>query len=301
MGAVDGRIAAGNRLFTSSLKAYVPAVLRQWWTYAGLAVAAVGYVVDVAAGLQVPSLMWIAVILACLTVAQFRAYHDIRLKLAEFDIPRLPQWALWAHNANADGAWLTLLLVGDAPKEALDTGILEELVTYVADHFTLSRSALRVETFADFLRIKHPNTDGVPEFLLQLSVGDQGIIGVQWRTNADPVPLGWILRQLDLAMRFSLLSINDRVVRRSRGRTYSVSFSNWPEGGIDAQPLVSATRLSQNYVRGTRVFRRFILTKDDPDGWNALRKFAAAILGDAGYTRFEEALLSLPRKSVTTN
>ena len=281
-----------------TLRSYLPAVLRQWWTYAGIAAGVVGYILDLIAGLKIPFAVWIGVFLGCLIVAQFLAYQQIHQRLLAFEAPRLPQWALLAHNANADGAWLTLLVVGDSPKKPLNTAIFAQLVSATVDQFGLDRGAIRVETFSGFLRIKFPNVDTTPEFLLQLGTDSRGIIGLQWRTTADPIPLAWILHHLDIAMHFTLSDAGQLVVRRPGKRKYSVSLSNWPQGGVSIEALLQARRLSDNYVRGSRVYREFTLTKSDSDGWSAICQFAAAVLGDSGYVEFEAALAALSRDSL---
>jgi hypothetical protein len=56
--------------------------------------------------------------------------------------------------------------------------------------------------------------------------------------------------------------------------------------------------LSENYVHGSRVFRQFVLAKQDPDGWAAIRQFAAAVLGDSGFVGFESALAAVSVESI---
>jgi hypothetical protein len=46
-------------MIRSSLRTYLPAVLRQWWTYAGIGTGIVGYIVDLFADLKIPIVVWI--------------------------------------------------------------------------------------------------------------------------------------------------------------------------------------------------------------------------------------------------
>ncbi len=285
-------------MIRSSLRSYVPAVLRQWWTYVGLGASVIGYIVDLATGLTVPPVAWIGIFGGCLIVAQFRTYQEVHQRLLAYEGPRLPQWALWAHNANADGAWLTLLAVGDLPKEAFNTGIYDQLIGAAVKTFGLDRGDLRIEAFSNFLRIKSPNVDGTPEFLLQLGTDARGIVGVQWRTTADPVPLAWVVQCLNLAIRFVLSDSVARVVRLLWKGKYSVSLSNCPQNGVSIEPPISARRLSDNYVRGVRVYREFTFRRDDSDGWLAILEFAGATLSDSGYVGFESGLAQLTKPSV---
>jgi hypothetical protein len=189
-------------MIRSSLRSYLRAVLRQWWTYAGLGAGLIGYAVDLAIGLSIPPVAWIGIFVGCLIVAQFRAYQQVHERLLAYEGQRLPQWALWAHNANADGTWLTLLAIGNIPREHFNTSSYDELISAAVADFGLDRANLRVEAFSKFLRIKSPDVDSTPEFLLQLGTDSRGIIGVQWRTTADPVPLAWIIHRLNLAIIF---------------------------------------------------------------------------------------------------
>lgn len=77
-------------------------------------------------------------------------------------------------NANADGAWLTLLVVSRPPKEPLGTIEFEELANAAARHFEFDPDSLGVELFNSFLRLKFPKTDATPEFQMQIGTDKFG-------------------------------------------------------------------------------------------------------------------------------
>jgi hypothetical protein len=281
-----------------SLRTYLAAVLRQWWTYAGIAAGIIGYGLDVFTDLKLPVTVWIALFAGCLVIAQYLAYHDVHTKLAAVNAKPLPQWAMWAHNANSDGAWLTFMVVGRPRAEEIQTAILDEIITATAESVGLARHELRIETFAGFLRIKSPDADGTPEFLLQLGLGDYCIVILQWRTQANPVSLGWVLGHLESGIEFTQLEIIEGVFRKRGVRRYSVSLGNWPDAGVTPEPLSNLRRLSANWMKGGRVYREFRVSGKQKSLWPILLSFARAVLGDAGYVNFEPSLAMLTRQSL---
>lgn len=288
-----------HELMRNSLRTYLLAVLRQWWTYAGLAAGIVGYGLDIFTGLKVPAPIWIVLFAGCLIVAQYLVYHDVHTKLGAVNAKPLPQWAMWAHNANSDGAWLSLMVVGRPPTGPFETSTLDKIIEATVTTVGLSRDDLRIETFAGFLRIKSPNIDGTPEFLLQLGIGDYGIVVMQWRTQANPVSLAWVLRHLELGLAFTQLDVIQRVIRKTGTRRYSVSLGNWPEAGVTPEPLLKPRRISTNWMKGGQVLRQFSVTRKQKTLWPILLAFAAAVLGDAGYVDFEARLASLTAESLS--
>ncbi len=288
-------------MLRASLRAYIPAVLRQWWTYAGIGSGLVGYLLDLFTELKIPLVTWITVFAACLIVAQFLAYHEVRTALGLRDRGlQVPPWAMHVCSASGDGAWLTTLLIGDAPKKPLDTTRYRDLVTAIDRHFGLTEESRKVESFADMLRVMSPKGDGfAPEFLLQLGPGRHGALCIQFRTQADPLPLRWMVQQLDTMMAFLLSDVSDVVVSR-KNRGYTLCLSAWPEGGIDACDIVTAHRLSQNFVRGSRTMGTYKLGKNDRDGWSAIRMFVATVLANAGYAEFEPSLELVTRYTLVT-
>jgi hypothetical protein len=293
--------ASGTLMLRSSLRSYLPAVLRQWWTYIGIGSGLVGYLLDVFTDLKILPAYWIAGFVVCLTVAQFFAYHEVRAALALRDRGlQIPLWAMHVCNANADGSWLTVLVIGDAPKTKFDTTCYRQLVAAIDQQFELTEESRKVESFADFLRVTVPKRDGgTPELLLQLGAGQHGALCIQARTQADPLPLFWLVQQLDRMMSFLLSEASELVVRQ-KNREYTLCLSEWPDGGIDTGNLVTAHRLSQNFVRGSRTMGAYKLAKGDLDGWGAIRAFAKTVLANAGYTDFEASLAATTRYSLAT-
>lgn len=286
-------------MIRASLRAYVSAVLRQWWTYAGIASGVIGYLLDVFTDLRIPPEYWIVGFATCFTVTQFLVYHDVRVALALRDRDlEIPHWAMHVCMANSDGAWLTVLLIGDAPKMRFNTTRYREIVTAIDQHFRLSAESRKVESFADVLRVTVPNGDAVaPEFQVQMGVHAYGVMCIQFRTQADPLPLFWLLQRLDSMMSFLLSDASQRVVELGN-REYTFCLNAWPAGGIDTGSIVSAYRLSQNFVRGSRTMDTYKLEKDDRDGWTAIRAFASTVLANAGYTDFEPSLIAVTRHSL---
>ena len=283
-------------MILASLRAYILAVLRRWSFVVGSVAAVLGYLVNLFTDLKITPLAWAGVYLAGLIVAQFLVYHEQRLRLQAYAarVP-LPQWAMWAHNANSDGAWLTLMAVSRPPKKALGSTDYEELAKAAARHFGFDDDSLGVEPFANFLRVKFPDTNGTPEFLMQVGIDSSGIVVLQWRTIADPIPLRWILERADLAISFTLTEWGCRVLGNPRKRDYSVSLSNWPAGGVSIDGLLQARRISCPHVRGYQVRKDFKLIHRDRDGWKALLAFATTIVSDSGYVGFEPSLTALTR------
>lgn len=289
-------------MLRTSLRAYIPAVLRQWWTYAGIGSALVGYLLDLFTNLTVPAVAWIAVFAACLVVAQFLAYHDVRVALGLRDRGlQIPQWAMHVCSANSEGSWLTALLIGDAPRKPLDTTRYRELVAAVDRHFGFTEESRKVESYADRLRVMAPKGDGfTPEFLLQLGPGQHGVLCIQFRTQADPLSLRWMFERLDSMMSFLLSDVTEIVVSR-KNREYTLCLSEWPAGGIDAGEVVAAQHLSDNFVRGSRTMGAYKLSKNDRDGWGAIRRFVATVLANSGWTDFEPSLGVVTRYSLATS
>lgn len=289
-------------MLRASLRAYIPAVFRQWWTYAGIGSGLVGYLLDFFTDLKIPAVAWIGVFAACLVVAQFLAYHQVRTALALRDRGlEIPPWAMHVCSASGDGAWLTTLLIGDAPRTPLNTTRYRELVTAIDAHFGFSEESRKVESFADRLRVMTPKaSDGfAPEFLLELGPGRHGALCIQCRTPADPLPLRWMLHRLDAMMAFLLSDASETVVGR-KNREYTLCVNALPEGGIDVGDTVAAHRLSQNIVKGSRTMGTYKQAKNDRDGWGVIRAFASTVLANAGYAEFESSLGTVTRYSLVT-
>jgi len=287
-------------MILASIRSYLVATVRQWSSILGLVAAVVGYLVNVFGDLKITPLVWIGIYIIGLIVAQFLVYNEQRMRLLAYEAPTpLPQWAMWTHNANADGAWLTLLAVSRPPKEPLGTIEFEELATAAAGHFGFDPDSLGVEPFNNFLRLKFPKTDGTPEFQMQIGTDKFGIIGLQWRTTDAPVSLRWVLDRANQALCFTLTDAARRVLGDPRDRDYSISLGNWPEQGVSTDGLVVARRFSDRHVRGNRVYQQFKLHRRDRDGWKALCAFATAILSDSGHVGFEPSLTALTNQRLT--
>ena len=290
-------------MLRASLRAYVPAVLRQWWTYAGIGSGLTGYFLDLFTGLTVPPVAWLAVFGGCFLIANFMVYHDVRMALAMRERGlQVPPWTMHVCSASGDGAWVTTLLIGDAPRQPLDTTKYRELVAAIDRHFGFSEESRKVESFADRLRVMTPKaSDGfAPEFLLELGPGRHGALCIQCRTPADPLPLHWMLQRLDEMMAFLLSDASETVVSR-KNREYTLCVNALPEGGIDVGDTVTAHRLSQNFVKGSRTTGTYKPAKNDRDGWGVIRAFVSTVLANAGYTEFEPSLAAVTRYSLATS
>jgi hypothetical protein len=185
-----------------------------------------------------------------------------------------------------------VLVMGARPRQAFDTRAYVPLVQAVDAHFNVSDESRKVEGYSDILRITVPREHITADFMVRASVQQHGYLCIQYRLQADPVPLTWMLRSLDQALSFILSDAAERVVRRDR-RDYIVSLSGIPEGGVSLPSNITAERISFNQVKGMRVVRILRLAQRDKNGWAMIREFAAATLSDIGYGGFEPGLQAL--------
>jgi hypothetical protein len=119
----------------------------------------------------------------------------------------------------------------------------------------LSEDSRKPEGYSDILRITVPKDGITADFMVRVSVQKHGFLCIQYRLQADPIPLAWIMRSLDQALSFMLSDVSEGVARRDR-RDYIVSLSGIPEGGVILPANLTAERISFNQVKGMRVVVR---------------------------------------------
>ena len=247
-----------------------------------------------ALGLTLSPAFWVAVILGALVLAQFRIYHRDRLtrSSAEEELrgPNLPQWATWGISAGGNGTWATAIghATAATPPTASTTAAYSEICEQILAATNLTEADVRRRAFGDGFEINYPLDDGIPTFRAQLSLRGFVTVELQWRLNDDPIAIAGVLHRLNLALE----TLTGGACARALGKQpwYVLSLSNWPEHGVSAEGLLQARKWTEDYHREYTVTRSFRLGGKRVAPWELVRRFAQAVLADAGYVGFEAEL-----------
>lgn len=201
--------------------------------------------------------------------------------------PQLPPWAGLTLSANADGAWLIVLLAGDGSAPPPLTRMARTFHGEVAHQLGLPPAKLAGTSHGDGITLRVENS-ALPRADLYWS-SRNGTLACQWYLGAATIHLGTVIATIQRTLRTLETSLYVRHYVPEDRRWLWVALSNWSASSIVTDGLFAADPAFLNNFKGYSMRRDYAWTERA----GVPLAFAGDVLREAGFLDFEGPLAAI--------